>query len=87
MPRLSRAVAHCFTGTREELERYVEMDLYIGITGWICDERRGLHLKEIVDLILKLDVGGFLFENANPQHAHEWKVWETVKPPPDTVLR
>jgi TatD DNase family protein len=53
-PRLggiSRAVAHCFTGERPELEKYLEMDLYIGITGWICDERRGAHLKDIVDLI------------------------------------
>lgn len=45
---LTRAVVHCFTGTREELARYVEMDLYIGITGWICDERRGRHLLEAV---------------------------------------
>ena len=48
---LSRAVAHCFTGGREELETYLEMGLYIGITGWICDERRGLHLRDIVHLV------------------------------------
>ncbi len=48
---LSRAVAHCFTGGREELERYLELGLYVGITGWVCDERRGLGLKEIVHLI------------------------------------
>lgn len=50
-PRLnniSRAVAHCFTGNEEQLLKYVEMGLYIGITGWICDERRGKHLLEIV---------------------------------------
>jgi len=50
-PRLrniTRAVAHCFTGTEGELLKYIEMGLYIGITGWICDERRGAHLKEIV---------------------------------------
>jgi len=46
-----RAVAHCFTGDRAALERYLELDLYIGITGWICDERRGLHLRELVPLI------------------------------------
>lgn len=49
--RLSRAVVHCFTGTRETLARYVELDLYIGITGWICDERRGLHLAEAVRIV------------------------------------
>jgi TatD DNase family protein len=42
------AVLHCFTGTREELKAYLDMDLHIGITGWICDERRGTHLRELV---------------------------------------
>jgi TatD DNase family protein len=44
----SRAVVHCFTGTREEMYRYLDLDLHIGITGWICDERRGRHLHEFV---------------------------------------
>lgn len=48
---LSRAVAHCFTGTEAELRELLDLDLYIGITGWICDERRGVHLKESVGLI------------------------------------
>src|SRR5690606_17326793 len=39
LPRLSGGVAHCFTGTRPELECYLDMGLAIGITGWICDER------------------------------------------------
>ena len=43
-----RAVAHCFTGTKEELHSYLDLGLYIGITGWICDERRGRHLLELV---------------------------------------
>jgi TatD DNase family protein len=47
-PRLTRAVVHCFTGTGEELARYLELDLHIGITGWICDERRGKHLYDLV---------------------------------------
>lgn len=45
---LSAAVAHCFTGTAEELEDYLELGLSIGITGWFCDERRGAHLHELV---------------------------------------
>jgi TatD DNase family protein len=44
-------VVHCFTGEAHELEAYMERDLYIGITGWICDERRGLHLRELVKRI------------------------------------
>jgi len=50
-PRHHKLVVHCFTGTRSELEAYLERDWYIGITGWICDERRGVHLKELVALI------------------------------------
>jgi TatD DNase family protein len=42
------AVAHCFTGEKAELHAYLDLGLYIGITGWICDERRGRHLLELV---------------------------------------
>jgi len=45
---LPPAVAHCFTGTRDEAEAYLDLGLHIGITGWICDERRGAHLVEVV---------------------------------------
>ena len=51
MSDLSRAVAHCFTGVGESLREYVALGLYIGITGWICDERRGKHLHDIVSII------------------------------------
>ena len=51
LPHLSRAVAHCFTGEGESLREYLAMGLYIGITGWICDERRGKHLHDIVHII------------------------------------
>ena len=46
--KVQKAVAHCFTGEHEELRAYLELGLYIGITGWICDERRGRHLLELV---------------------------------------
>ena len=46
--RLPPAVAHCFTGERDELHAYLDLDLHIGITGWICDERRGAHLHHLV---------------------------------------
>lgn len=45
---LSDAVVHCFTGDRTALYAYLDLGLYIGITGWICDERRGAHLQELV---------------------------------------
>ncbi|HEY8509946.1 MAG TPA: TatD family hydrolase [Steroidobacteraceae bacterium] len=41
-------VAHCFTGTREQMLAYLDLGLSIGITGWICDERRGTHLLPLV---------------------------------------
>ena len=45
---LPPAVAHCFTGNETELKTYLDLGLYIGITGWICDERRGAHLLQLV---------------------------------------
>ncbi len=49
--QLPAAVLHCFTGSMDELKAYLDLDLHIGITGWICDERRGLHLHEAVKVI------------------------------------
>ena len=49
--QLPKAVIHCFTGSRESLKQYIDMGLYIGITGWICDERRGQDLANMVHLI------------------------------------
>ena len=46
--KMPKAVAHCFTGAKAELHSYLELGLYVGITGWICDERRGAHLVELV---------------------------------------
>lgn len=45
---LPRAVIHCFTGTGSVLDRYLDLGMYIGITGWICDERRGQDLRLLV---------------------------------------
>lgn len=46
--RLGKVVVHCFTDTRAALNDYLALDCHIGITGWICDERRGAHLIEAV---------------------------------------
>jgi len=48
---LPGAVVHCFTGGLPELEAYLSIDCYIGITGWICDERRGGHLVPLLNTI------------------------------------
>ena len=49
--RVGKAVAHCFTGEADEMRATLDLGLYIGITGWICDERRGAHLVPLVNEI------------------------------------
>ncbi|MDT8282727.1 MAG: TatD family hydrolase, partial [Gammaproteobacteria bacterium] len=48
---LNQVVAHCFTGNIEELNDYLLLDMSIGVTGWICDERRGMLLQQAVRYI------------------------------------
>ncbi|MDA9704936.1 TatD family hydrolase [SAR86 cluster bacterium] len=43
-----KLIVHCFTGNLSELEDYLKRDFYIGITGWICDLKRGLDLRECI---------------------------------------
>jgi TatD DNase family protein len=61
--RVGKAVAHCFTGEGEELRAYLDLGLYVGITGWICDERRGRHL---VDLVKEIPQNRLLLETDSP---------------------
>ncbi|WP_199187120.1 MULTISPECIES: 3'-5' ssDNA/RNA exonuclease TatD [unclassified Photobacterium] len=46
--KLPAAVLHCFTGSEQELKACLALDLHIGITGWVCDERRGQELRQVV---------------------------------------
>lgn len=74
--KLGPAVVHCFTGTREELFDYLDQDWHIGITGWLCDERRGLHLRELVRsipanrLMIETDSPYLLPRTVKPQPSH-----------------
>jgi TatD DNase family protein len=74
--KLGKAVVHCFTGTRKELFDYLDADYYIGITGWLCDERRGLHLREIVKnipanrLMIETDAPYLLPRSVTPMPSH-----------------
>lgn len=67
------AVVHCFTGSEEALLDYLDMDFYIGITGWVCDERRGLDLAKIVSeiplerLLVETDAPFLLPRNMQPR--------------------
>jgi TatD DNase family protein len=75
--QLGPAVVHCFTGTQQELDVYLQMDFYIGLTGWICDERRGLHLRELVKriplsrLMLETDAPFLIPRTLKPKPKHQ----------------
>jgi TatD DNase family protein len=84
--RLSDVVVHCFTGNRDELHDYLELDCHIGITGWICDERRGTHMKEFLQdipanrLMIETDAPYLKPRNLKPRvksHRNEprWLPW------------
>src|SRR5580658_6060668 len=53
---------------------------------WPGPHTTDVALKDIVDLILGMNVGAFVIEGANPRHEHEWRVWESVKLPEEKVL-
>ncbi|KZX12459.1 Tat-linked quality control protein TatD [Methanobrevibacter oralis] len=46
-----KCVIHCFTGNKAEAQNYIDLGAYIGITGWICDMKRGLDLQDAVKII------------------------------------
>lgn len=60
---LPAAVVHCFTADRAALEIYLEMGCHIGITGWICDERRG---ASVADLLPEIPSGRLMIESDSP---------------------
>ena len=74
--KLGAAVVHCFTGSRKEMFDYLDQDWHIGITGWLCDERRGLHLRELVPsipanrLMMETDAPYLLPRTVKPQPSH-----------------
>ena len=74
--RIGAAVVHCFTGSREELFACLDRDWHIGITGWLCDERRGAHLRELVRhipahrLMIETDAPYLLPRTVKPTPSH-----------------
>lgn len=49
--QIQHGIAHCFTGDEMQLRAYLDLGLYIGITGWLCDERRGNVLQQALKYI------------------------------------
>ena len=75
------ALNHALRGIPEERSRY-----HICWGSWNGPHAFDVPLKDIIDLVLQVRVGAYSFEAANPRHAHEWRVWETVKLRPGQVL-
>ena len=75
------ALNHALKGIPEERSRY-----HICWGSWNGPHAFDVPLKDIIDLLLQVRAGHYSFEAANPRHAHEWRVWETVKLPPGKVL-
>jgi len=69
-----QGVLHCFTGNENALDSYLNQGLYIGITGWVCDERRG---KELQHLIPKIPLERLLIETDAP-----FLIPRTISPKP-----
>ncbi len=74
--RVPAVVVHCFTDNAEALRDYLALDCHVGITGWICDERRGTHLRELVReipahrLMIETDAPYLLPRTVRPHPPH-----------------
>lgn len=71
--RLGNVVVHCFTGEKEALHAYLDLDCHIGLTGWVADERRGTHLIPLIGdipddrLLIETDAPYLMPRNIQPR--------------------
>jgi 5-methyltetrahydropteroyltriglutamate--homocysteine methyltransferase len=72
---------HAVEGIPPERIRY-----HVCWGSWPGPHTTDVPLKDIVDILMKANVGAFLIEGANPRHEHEWEVWENVKLPDGKIL-
>jgi 5-methyltetrahydropteroyltriglutamate--homocysteine methyltransferase len=75
------ALNHALKGIPPERSRY-----HICWGSWNGPHAFDVPMKDIIDLLLQVNVGHYSFEAANPRHEHEWVVWQSVKLPPGKVL-
>jgi 5-methyltetrahydropteroyltriglutamate--homocysteine methyltransferase len=75
------ALNHALRGIPPERSRY-----HVCWGSWNGPHTNDVAARDIVDLILAVNVGGYSLEMANPRHEHEWRVWERVKLPDGKVL-
>jgi len=75
------ALNHALRGIPQDRTRY-----HVCWGSWNGPHVHDVPFKDIADLVLRVNVGGYALEMGNPRHEHEWRVWERVKLPPDRVL-
>ncbi len=75
------ALNHALKGLPQDRTRY-----HICWGSWNGPHTNDVAFKDIADLVLRVNVGGYSLEMANPRHEHEWRVWETVKLPEGKYL-
>jgi 5-methyltetrahydropteroyltriglutamate--homocysteine methyltransferase len=75
------ALNHALKGLPKERTRY-----HICWGSWNGPHMFDVPFKDILDLVLRVEVGAYSFEAANPRHEHEWKLWRDVKLPTGKVL-
>jgi 5-methyltetrahydropteroyltriglutamate--homocysteine methyltransferase len=75
------ALNRALEGIPQERTRY-----HLCWGSWNGPHTNDVAIKDIIDLVLRVKVGGYSLEMANPRHAHEWRVWETVKLPEGKTL-
>jgi 5-methyltetrahydropteroyltriglutamate--homocysteine methyltransferase len=71
-----RALNHALAGLPEERVRY-----HVCFGSWHGPHAYDPPLRDVVDLVLAVNAGAYMIEQANPRHEHEWRVWEDVKLP------
>lgn len=70
---IHKSVVHCFTGDKEQLKAYLDAGFYIGVTGWVCDMKRGMDLREALAympldrLMIETDAPYLLPKNLKPK--------------------
>ena len=81
LERQVEVINHAIEGIPADRIRY-----HVCWGSWPGPHTSDVPLKDIVDLILKVKVGAFVIEGANPRHEHEWKVWKDAKLGPGQML-
>jgi len=81
LARQVEIINHAIEGLPREKIRY-----HVCWGSWPGPHSSDVPFRDIADLVLQVRAGGYSIELANPRHEHEWRLWEHLKLPPETVL-